>query len=184
MKVKFALLMLPFLFAACASNPNKAEKIKTEIDKSNTLNSEDRIGVKDGNMVFQRKVLMAEELRKLQIDTYTLEDKVFGNRNYGSSGLYGVLRNCRADLADKKNGGDGKLMWTEPLERVTKNEEEFVIGLDEKDQLVGVKEEFLKDRIQRFRGYRNILEKRQDEYEEKIAICKTELKSRSGSKSE
>jgi hypothetical protein len=69
-------------------------------------------------------------------------------------------------------------MWTEPMDRITDKEEEFEIGIDENDKLVGVSEEFLKDRIKRFRGYRDIIEKRQDEYEEKLAICQTELKSR------
>ncbi len=84
----------------------------------------------------------------------------------------------RSKLADKANGGDGHLIWTEPIDRVTDKEEDFKIGLDEKDKLVGITEEFLKDRIERFRNYRNILQKRQDEYEQKLEICQTEVKSR------
>jgi hypothetical protein len=64
------------------------------------------------------------------------------------------------------------------MDRVTDKEDEFKIGLDEKDKIVGISEEFLKDRIERFRGYKKLLEKRQDEYEDKVAICKTELKAR------
>lgn len=162
----------------CASNPHKAEKVDTKIESKGEVTGDTVVGVKDGNMVVQRKVVMSEELRTLQNDTYSLEDRVYGNRKYGSLGLYGVLKKCRADLADKKNGGDGKLMWTEPIDRVTDKEEKMTIGLDEKEKLVGVSEEFLKDRIERFKGYKGILEKRQDEYEDKLAICQTELKSR------
>jgi hypothetical protein len=175
----FSILIL----ASCSSNPHKAEKVDTKLDKSEVISGDDSVGIKGGNMVVQKKVNMAEELRKLQIDVYTLEDRVYGNRKYGSLGLYGVLRDCKSQLAERANGGDGKLMWTEPIDRVTEKEDDFKIGLDEKEKLVGVTEEFLKDRIARFRGHRNTLEKRQDEYEEKLAICQTELKSRVQSKS-
>jgi hypothetical protein len=176
---KWILLSLSgLMMAACAGNPNKAEKMDTKIDKKSEITGDTSLGVKDGNMVVQKKVMMNEELRRLQNEVYSLEDRVYGNREYGSLGLYGVLRQCRADFADKKNGGDGKLIWTEPIDRVTANEEEFKMGIDEKDKIVGVKEEFLKDRIERFRNYRNILEKRQDEYESKLAICQADLKSR------
>jgi len=164
--------------AACSHNPNKAEKIDTTIEKGSKLSGEETVGVKNGNMVVQRKVEMNEELRRLQNEVYELEDNVYGNRRYGSKGLYGVLKSCRTDVTDKRNGGDGKLAWTEPLERVTDKEDEWKIGIDEKEKIVGVSEEFLKDRIERFRGYKNVLMKRQDEYEDKVAICKAELKSR------
>jgi hypothetical protein len=162
----------------CSSNPHKAEKIETTIEKSEVVSGDEAVGIKNGNMVVQKKVSMAEEIRRLQNDVYSLEDRVYGNRKYGSLGLYGVLRDCKAQIADKANGGEGKLLWTESADRITDKEDEFKIGVDEKEKLVGITEEFLKDRIQRFRGYRNLLEKRQDEYEEKMAVCQTELKSR------
>jgi hypothetical protein len=85
-------------------------------------------------------------------------------------------------LSDPKNGGDGKLKWTEPIDRVTDKEDDFKVGIDEENKLVGVSEEFLLDRIKRFKGYKSILEKRQDEYEEKVAICKADLKSKEAPK--
>ncbi|MBC7420303.1 MAG: hypothetical protein H7328_06195 [Bdellovibrio sp.] len=164
--------------SSCASNPNKAEKIDTRLDHSGQVSGDTELGVKNGNMVVQKKVMMNEELRKLQYEVYELEDRVYGNRKYGSLGLYGVLRDCKLQLSDPKNGGDGKLMWTEPIDRVTDKEDDFKIGLDESKKLVGVSEEFLSERIARFRGYKSLLAKRQDEYEEKLAICKSDLKSR------
>lgn len=178
MKKWILLPLLGLMIGACSSNPHKAEKIETNIEKKSEITGNTSLGVKEGNMVVQKKVMMNEELRRLQNDVYSLEDRVYGNREYGSLGLYGVLRQCKADFADRKNGGDGKLMWTEPIDRVTAKEEEFNIGVDEQDKIVGVKEEFLKDRIERFRNYRNILEKRQDEYESKLAVCQADLKSR------
>ena len=166
-----------FLITSCASNPNKAEKIDTTLDKSEAITNES-LGIKDGNMVVQKKVMMAEELRALQYSVYELEDRVYGSRKFGSQGLYGVLKDCKMQISEKSNGGDGKLVWMEPLDRVTDKEEKFDIGLDDKDRIVGVQEEFLKDRISRFNRYKDILMKRQDEFNEKVDICKTELKSR------
>ncbi|MES3037228.1 MAG: hypothetical protein V4736_04905, partial [Bdellovibrionota bacterium] len=168
----YALTTLLILGATSCSSKHKAEKIETEINNSSSVTGDTTVGVKDGNMVVQKKVLMNEELRRIQYEVYELEDRVYGNRKYGSLGLYGVLRECRLQTVDTKNGGDGKMKWTEPMDRVTDKEDEFKIGLDEKTKLVGVSEEFLKDRIERFQGYKKVLMQRQDEYEEKVAICR------------
>lgn len=173
------LISIELLFTACASNPHKAKDIETKMDSAAQISGDTALGIKDGNMVVQKKVLMNEELRKIQYEVYELEDRVYGNRKYGSLGLYGVLRDCRAQLSDPKNGGDGKLKWTEPIDRVTDKEDEFKIGIDEEKKLVGITEEFLADRINRFKGYKSVLNKREDEYEEKVAICKAELKAKS-----
>ncbi len=162
----------------CSSNPHKAEKLETKIEKSEAVVGNEAVGVKDGNMIIQKKVVLSEELRRIQYEVYELEDRVYGNRKYGSRGLYGSLKDCRLALTDKKLGGDGKLMWTEPLERVTDKEDEFKLGIDENEKLVGISEEYLKDRIDRFRKFKSTLQMREDEYEDKLAICRTELKSR------
>jgi hypothetical protein len=175
--MKFAALALATVLAACSS-PHKAKKIETKMEKSEAVVGNESVGVKDGNMVIQKKVVLSEELRRIQYEVYELEDRVYGNRKYGSKGLYGSLKDCRLKISDKKYGGDGKLMWTEPLERVTDKEDEFKMGIDESDKLVGISEEFLKDRITRFRGYKSTLQLREDEYEDKLAICRADLKSR------
>ena len=165
------------ILAGCATNRHKAEKIETKIDNKDEISGDTSVGVKEGNMVVQRKVEMNEEVRRLQNEVYELEDRVYGNRKYGSLGLYGVLRQCKVDITDSRNGGDGKLKWTEPIDRITDKEDEWKVGLDEKNKLIGISEEFLKDRIERFRGYKKVLMQRQDEYEEKVQICKVELKN-------
>jgi len=178
MRVLISLLFLSSLVLGCSSNPHKAEEIETEMERSEAVSGDTKLGVKEGNLVVQKKVLMNEELRRLQNEVFTLEDKVYGNRKYGSEGLYGALKKCRAELSSKRLGGDGKLKWTEPIDRVTDKEEEYEIGIDEEDKLVGVSEEFLKDRIKRFKQYKMVLQKRQDEDNERVEICDTELKAR------
>ncbi len=180
--MKLLVMIMMLSLVACKSNPHKAERIDTELKKEQQLAADEKIGVKDGNMVVQRKVEMNEELRRLQYEVFELEDRVFGNRKYGSKGLYGALKGCREELVSKKLGGTGKLMWTEPMDRVTDKEQEFNIGVDEKDKIVAVTEEFLKDRIQRFQKYKQTLTKRQDEYEEKLEICDADLKAKKESK--
>ena len=166
----------------CRHNPNKAEKLDTTLKKEQDLGANEKIGVKNGNMIVQKKVQMNEELRRLQYEVYELEDRVFGNRKYGGKGLYGALKGCREESVSKKLGGDGKLVWTEPADRVTDREDEFNVGLDEKDKIVAISEEFLRDRLSRFQKYRQILLKRQDEYEEKLEICDADLKSKKESR--
>ncbi len=170
--------LLSLSLVGCKTNPHKAEVIDTKIDNKGQISGDTSLGVKEGNMVVQKKVLMNEELRRLQNETFELEDRVYGNRKYGSLGLYGVLKTCRADISSKNLGGNGKLQFTEPIDRVTDKEEEYKVGLDDKKQLIGISEEFLKDRIDRFKGYKTLLQKRQDEYEDKVEICKNELKAR------
>ena len=171
-----SLLLMPFLFCFCASNPHKAKEIDTSMEKEKSLNDEESIGVKNGDMVYQKKVDMAEELRRIHINVYSLEDRVYGNRDYGSLGLYGVLKRCRAEVVHPRNGGPGQLMWTEPMDRITDKEEEFDIGYS-REKLVGVSQEFLKDRIKRFKDYKRVLQKREDEYKDKVDVCETQLKT-------
>lgn len=172
------VLALSLLAVGCAKNPHKAEKVETKVDNAEKIRAEEEVGVKDGNMVVQRKTLMSEELRRLQYEVFEMEDHVYGNRKYGSMGLYGVLKDCRKQLSLKENGGTGKLSWTEPIDRITDKEEEWKVGLDEKNKVVGVSEEFLKDRIARFQEYKRVLQKRDEEYQDKVDICKAELKTR------
>jgi hypothetical protein len=152
--------------AACAHNPNKAEKIDTKMEKQDQVSGDTAVGVKDGNLVVQKKVQMNEELRSLQNEVYSLEDRVYGNRKYGSQGLYGSLKLCRTKVNSKEMGGDGKVQWTEPMDRVTDKEEEYNIGIDEQQKIVG------------FRGYKQVLQKREDEYTEKLEVCDADLAAR------
>jgi hypothetical protein len=82
-------------------------------------------------------------------------------------------------LASKQFGGPGTMTWTEPLDRVTDKEEDLKLGLDEDKNLVGLSVEYLKDRISRFEGYRTILQKRSDEFQDRIETCKGELGKKS-----
>lgn len=170
--------LMVLLATACSHNPNKAENIDTALKNEQKLTAEESIGVKNGDMIVQKKVAMNDELRRLQYEVYELEDRIYGNKKYGSKGLYGALKDCRVEANSKKYGGNGKLSFIEPIDRVTEKEDEWNIGIDEQDKLVGVTEEFLKDRLARFQKYRQIYLQRQDGYEEKLEICDADLKAK------
>ena len=53
---KFLYIALSLCLAACA-NPHKAKDIDTTVDISAPVNNGGVIGVKDGDMVYQRKVI-------------------------------------------------------------------------------------------------------------------------------
>jgi hypothetical protein len=140
MKHKICLLGFFLTLAACKSNPNKVEDVQTQLDHPATVTGEQKVGVKNGEMVVLDKAQIAEKLRDLQNSVYSLEDKVYGTRKLGSLGLYGELKSCKRKLASKQLGGSGAMTWTEPLDRVTDKEEDLKIGFDEKKNLVGISE--------------------------------------------
>lgn len=173
----FLIVFALVVTVACSSSPYKAEKIETNMEKTMNMSGEKSIGIKNGDLVYQKKVDMVEEVRRLEHEVYGLEDQVYGSRKFGSLGLYGVYKGCLRDVSEPKNGGTGKLSYIEPIDRVTDKEEEFKYGFDEKEKLVGVSEEFLKDRIDRFKNHKKVLQKREDEYQEKLEICRASLKA-------
>lgn len=156
-------------------NPNKAENLQTNLDQQAVVTGSQSVGVKKGEMVVLDKTAMTEKLRDLQNSVYGLEDKVYGTRKLNTLGLYGDLKSCQRRLASRQYGGSGTLVWTEPLDRVTDKEEEFKAGVDEKKDLVSVSEEYLRDRLMRFQGYKNILQKRSDDFQSQIETCKSQL---------
>lgn len=170
-----ALILVSVFLSACKSNPNKAEQLQTQLDGAASVSGTQVVGLKKGEMMVMDKAAMSEKLRDLQNTVYGLEDKVYGTRKLNTLGLYGDLKSCRRKLNSRQFGGSGNMVWTEPMDRVTDKEEELKIGLNEKNELTGVSEEYLRDRVMRFQGYKTILQKRSDEFESQINECKTQL---------
>ncbi len=173
--IQVLAVLMAVLVVGCKSNPHKAEKIDTQLENAAGVSGSQSVGLKKGEMVVLDKTAMSEKLRDLQNTVYSLEDRVYGTRKLNTLGLYGDLKSCRRKLASRQFGGSGNMVWTEPLDRVTDKEEELKIGLNNKNELVGVSEEYLRDRLARFQGYKNILQKRADEFEAQIEECKTQL---------
>jgi hypothetical protein len=169
---QMATLGLLVLASACSSR-NKAENRDTRLEKS-TTNGQQEVGIRDGKVMVQRKVLLAEELRKLEQQTYLMEDEVYGNEQYGTAGLVGVLKDCYRKLSDPRLGGEGKLKRAPKVERVTADEDKLKFVIDEKGDLVGLTEEYLRDRLDRFQKYRKILTDRRSDVQTDLDICEND----------
>jgi len=168
------LLLIPMLaLAACATNPNKVVDLDTKVEKITVISESAVIGVKDGSMIYQKKVLIGEELRSLQNKAYEAEATLYGGpRYYDNNGLIGSLKNCRAQESAL---ADGKLKWTEKRDYVIPEYETLKIGVDESGKLAAVTEEFLKERMERFKGYKAVIDQRTEEMQEKISSCQAQV---------
>jgi hypothetical protein len=174
--MRFILLCLYFFALVGCSSANKAKDLDTNVEMSAPVRSDSVVGVKDGDMIYQRKVAINEELRKIELEVYDLEARVLGGPRYlDNRGLYGALRDCRIQMGVVENNGDGKIRWTESREYITPDDDFSSVGIEDKSRIVGLSEEFLKDRLARFKSYRGLLEKRQDEYDTKLKSCQLEL---------
>lgn len=177
---KILTLLATLFFIGCAATVeerNEVQKLDTKMKKTQSIAGDEKVGVKDDKMVIQKKVRLGEELRRIENETYGLEYDVYGNRQYGTIGLYGAYSDCLAELNALKLGGDGKVQPIEPAAPVIKEDPFFKYGTDETGELVAVSEEFLTERIDRFKKYKDILEKRHQEYTLKNKICENNLKN-------
>ena len=189
-KILALISLAGLLFVACASNPNKEEKIKTNLDNKENVGGGETLGTNDkGEMVVQNKIRLATYLHDLQIQVYSLETTIYGDESVGRSGLYGVLRDCKDQARSKKYGGDSKVSPPPAKDIKTAGEDVSIgsmidklkpgqIGRDEQKQLVGVTEEYLGDRIKRFEGYKTSYQERKDWFDEEVRKCQTDLKDK------
>jgi len=170
MKTQLMVVLTVLGLGACASK-HKAEERDTRLEKAQTVNG-NTVGLdKDGKVMVQTKVFLAESLRSLEKDVYATENDLYGNEQYGTRGIQGVLKECEKKLADPRIGGSGKLKPLASSGPVTETEEELKFVIDENGNLVGVTEEKLRDRIERFRGYKKVLSARKAELSTEIEIC-------------
>jgi len=170
MKTKILVALTLLGLVACSSK-HKAEEKDTRLEKSQAINNNTNLGLRDGNVTVQTKVFLAESLRGLEKEVYGMENDVYGNEKFGTRGTQGVLKDCEKKLADPRIGGTGKLKPFQASDRVTDLEEELKFVIDENGNLVGVTEEKLRDRIERFRGYKKVLSARKAEINTEIDIC-------------
>jgi hypothetical protein len=174
LKMSFVVLATAGLMCACASNPNKAEKIETKVESSEEVGAGRSLGVnKDKEMVTQKKVKLSEYLRTLQYEVYGLEKSIYGDDDTGNKGKWGVLEDCRMTLNSAQMDGDGSYMKMPEKVRLTAGDGTVQkMGLDENNQLVGISEDYLKNRIQKFENFKTTYENRKEWYDSQVKICK------------
>ena len=52
------------------------------------------------------------------------------------------------------------------------------MGLDKNNQIIGLQREYLKERLERFHRYKEVLLERKQEYEDKIALCELAMRQK------
>ena len=169
------------ILVSCSSKekpapPIEAKDIKTQLDKSQTVSTDTTVGVNDDNhVVMRKKQEMVEYLRQLEWDVRSEQDKLYGNDKFDSKGMWGQLQDCRIKANAKALGGEGTL--TEMPERVENIEErEFdQVGFDESGRLVGLTEEHLSQRVQRFKKYKESLKKQRGNIELETKKCQVAI---------
>ena len=168
--VVFSLLSFAIFNPGCKSNPHKAEVLETKTENNSVVAGTEKVGVDAaGDMVYQRKVMLGEEIRKLHNDVNEMEDKVYGTRKYGTKGLYGKYSDCLRKLKPDQKADLPKL---DKLDRWADKDEDAKLGIDKDEQkLASVTEEKLKDRVAKFQEYRRVLQDREDEYSDNIKNC-------------
>lgn len=161
MKHKILVILLPGLLSACGS--------------ANTVNTAPVVTPSELAAPAFDKAQASEALRELQTSVFVLEDQLYGPRKQANLGQYGELKSCLLKLASKQYGGLGSMTWGEPLDRVT----------DREDPKVGEEsEDSLRQRVERFKRYRTILQRRVDDFSERTVACKTELATKTLNASE
>ena len=185
MKVSLTHLTLNFIFSVitlssmlfsfgCRHNPNKAEVLKTEITNTETISSTERVGVNDDkDMVYQKRLNMAEELRRLHNSVNEAEDRVFGTREYNTLGLYGKYRDCylKATPETQKTLPD-----PQGISRWKDKGEDVKMGIDpDTKKLAMLTEEKLHDRIQRYKEYKKGLNTKEDELQLGLDKCNASM---------
>jgi hypothetical protein len=181
--MKIVQLIFPslLLIAACASNPNKAESLKTEIQSKGDLGGGTVIGLNDKDeMIMQKKIQLASYIKQLQFDVYGLEDTIYGSDESGNKGLWGVLEECQTKENSIALGGEGTYVKMPEKSLLTANENKIQkIGLDEKKNLVAISTDYLKDSVRRFENYKETYQQRKEWFETQIKICKANLDRKS-----
>lgn len=182
-------VLIYLALVSCANNPNKADKIETELEKSQQMGA-GQMGLNDKDeMVFRRKVKLAGYLRDLQQEVYDLEAYIYGNSALGRPGQYGALRECRDYARSKNLKGDGKVSPMPKKLVLTIKEDPTItdilnktrdgkIGVDEKKEVVAIADEYILDRIKRFESHKVNYLKQKDQFEEDLRICNADIKEK------
>jgi hypothetical protein len=169
-----SLSTLLFLISGCKSNPNKVTDLESPVKQTEIVSAQESIGVNaDGMMVYQRKVRLAEELRRLQNEVSDLEDHLWGTRAYKTTGLIGQYQSCRNKLPKTEQSNfSAYSAGTRPSESI-EDAANFKAGVDtQKDKLALITEEKIADRILRLKTTRQQLQSKEDELIEKLNACR------------
>jgi hypothetical protein len=162
------LLAFFILFIGCASDSKKTEVLETKLQQGQAIGKHEKIGTNAaGEVVYQRKQNLINELIRLEDEVGHLQDRVYGTPEYQSKGLYGKAQQCRKQKALKT----GELSYI-PEKSPVIEEDQVKIGQDAQTQkLIALSEEGLEKRLARFKDYKKTLFGREEQLEQYIEKC-------------
>lgn len=172
-----ALLIFLTSLTVIRCTSDKVKDIHTDLKNQEASSQDTTVGVnQDGNMVVQKNVNLAKELRRLEQELKESEDRVFGTRAYNTTGLDGQLKKCAATKSEK----DQKELQVDPFKRLSDTDHDLNLaedreaGTDAKTgKLIVQTEEKLSSKIKKLTQYRTKLIEKEDEIRTKLAKCKS-----------
>jgi hypothetical protein len=168
-KLSLSALVFTILVSACASTgPRDMDKTLN----NGTGETGEKVGVRDDKVVIQKRIYLEEQLWTLKSEVDDLQRAIFGASRQDPGGIWLGLRECRKRLSDPRIGGMGKPEPMETWTNITKQDEAFFYKVDKKtNSLVGVSEEALDERLQRYQTHKRVLSTKYDEMKDKIDSC-------------
>lgn len=166
--MKRSLFVLTLLIALPACSSNKIKPVDEPLDVKGKLGDQE-IGLNEDNEgIIQDSVAVEDELRALSWKNYDTERKLKQERS--------DLVQCRTELADPRLGGNRKLETIPELEisaNLSKVQEK--IGLTQNGRIKVVKKQFINERIEKEREYRESLEKLVKVIQDNRVECERDL---------
>lgn len=170
--MRFHLIALAVLLAgltSCSSNQGPGELDKTY--NTSTGDNREKVGLRDDKVVVQKRVYLEEQLWSLKSEVDDLQHTIYGKSRTDQGGLYAALKDCRQRVSDPRVGGVGKPDPMEKWQDITSEDEQFFFKADKNNNLVGVSEEALDDRIQRYKKHQRMLTQMYDTFKDKVDTC-------------
>lgn len=145
------IILLTLFCVGCASS-HKMKELDVSIQEKGKVSQNEVVGLNSsGEAVVQQRQKASEELRGIVWWNNNLEQELSSSRH--------ELRRCRVESADPRLGGSGEVTDVPEVDGLKPTSEvREQIGLINEDIMV-VKEEYLKDRIKLEKDYNLTLEK-------------------------
>lgn len=177
-----AFLFAVVVLSACASKdvPVVSTKDDTKkFDKNVNFNggSGEKMGVRDDQVVIQKRGYLETELARMASQTSDLQDAIYGKSRQEAGGLWEELRRCRQRLSDPRLGGTGQPDAQEKWENVISNDDDMKYVVDKYNTVVSVNEEEVSQRLVRFRKYKAVLGDKYDSYKDKLESCQNRYRT-------
>lgn len=178
--MKFLVMVLvAVLTVSCASKKvslDEPEKFEKNLNTATTDKNE-KVGVKDGTVVIQKRIYLEEELSKLQTQIGDLESSIYGRSKKDPGGVWASLQKCRRKTADPRLGGDGNPEPMEKWERISEKDEDFNYAVDDKNNVVAYSEEKLEARVVNLKKMKRILDDKYDSFKDKQDVCENKYRT-------